>query len=72
MYEASAASPNRITPEIRAAIAAEQAAREQLPRTTNNLVIIMGDIARGGMNQAVIAIESARGRLAGALEALGR
>jgi hypothetical protein len=71
LYVASAASPDRVTPELRAALAAEAAARAQLPRTTRNLVIIMGEIGRGGLNQAVIAIDSARGRLSTALQALG-
>jgi hypothetical protein len=32
------------------------------------MVLIMADIGRGGMNEAVIAIEEARGQLAEALE----
>jgi len=32
--------------------------------------VIMGEIARGGLNQAVIAIEDARGSLADAIDAL--
>ena len=32
------------------------------------MVVIMSDIAQGGLNQAVIAIEEARGSLAQALE----
>ena len=31
----------------------------------------MADVARGGLNQAVIAIEEARGRLSAAADALG-
>jgi len=71
LYQASKASPTRVTPAIRAALKAEQAARNDLPKTTKNLVIIMSEIARGGLNQAVIAIEEARGRLASALAGLG-
>lgn len=67
LYRASADSPDRVTPAIRLALEAEQSAREQLPRNTNGLVIIMAEIGRGGLNQAVIAIEEARGRLAAAL-----
>jgi len=70
LYEASAASPNRQTPAIRDALRAEAAAREDLPRDTRGLSIIMADIAQGGLNQAVIEIEVARGELAGALAAL--
>jgi hypothetical protein len=71
LYVVSADSPTRVTPEIRAALAAEKAAREALPRNTSNLVIILAEIARGGLNQAVIAIEEARARLAAAMADLG-
>ena len=71
LYVAFAASPDKVTPEMRAAEAAEKEARSRLPKTTRNLVIIMGEIGRGGLNQAVIGIESVRGRLAAALTALG-
>ncbi len=70
LYVVSAQSPTRVTPEIRAALAAEKAAREALPRNTSNLGIILAEIARGGLNQAVIAIEEARARLADALAIL--
>jgi stage V sporulation protein SpoVS len=66
---ASAATPGRVTQAIRAAIAAEKAARAQLPGDTSGLVIILAEIGRGGLNQAVIAIEEARGRLADSLAA---
>jgi hypothetical protein len=68
LYVASEGSPDRVTPELRAALRAELAARNQLPRTTNGLSIVMADIARGGLNQAVIGIEQVRGRLAEALD----
>ena len=71
LYVVSATSPTRVTPEIRAALAAEKAARDALPRDTANLGIILAEIARGGLNQAVIGIEEARARLADALAAVG-
>jgi hypothetical protein len=40
----------------------------RLPGDTRGLVVIMVDIAQGGLNQAVISIEEARGSLAGALD----
>ena len=55
---------------VRAAYREESAAREQLPPDTRGLVVIVADIGRGGLNQAVIAIEQARGRLNLALQAL--
>jgi hypothetical protein len=71
LYVVSAKSPTRVTPEIRAALAAEKAARDALPRDTANLGIILAEIARGGLNQAVIGIEEARARLAEALAVAG-
>jgi tetratricopeptide (TPR) repeat protein len=70
VYEATAASPDRVTRAIREALAAEQEARDQLPEDTRGMVIIMSEIGRGGLNQAVIAIEQARGELDGALESI--
>ena len=54
--------------EVRKAFDLEQQARAQLPGDTRAMVVIMSDIAQGGLNQAVIAIEEARGSLAQALE----
>ncbi len=68
LYELLGEARGRITPEIRAAFEAEEAARRDLPPDTRGLVVIMAEIGRGGLNQAVIAIEQARGRLALAVE----
>jgi hypothetical protein len=57
-----------VTGAVRKAFAAEKAARERLPGDTRGLVVIMAEIGRGGMNQAVISIEEARGELDAALE----
>jgi len=54
---------------VRAAFAAEEAAKAQLPTDTRAIIVIMGDIARGGLNQVAIDIEEARGSLAAALAA---
>ena len=54
---------------IRAAFLAEQAARERLPVDTRPLIVIMADVAQGGLNQAVIRIEEARAALGEALDA---
>jgi hypothetical protein len=53
---------------VREAFSGEQAARRGLPADTRGLVVIMSDIARGGLNQAVISIEQARGALSSALD----
>lgn len=69
LYKAMLASKGKVTKDLRAAFAAEEAAKAALPTDTKVIVVIMGDIARGGMNQAVIDIEEARGALAAAIEA---
>ena len=57
-----------MTDPVRKAFDGERAARAQLPRDTQALVVIMSDIAQGGLNQAVISIEQARGALGEALD----
>jgi hypothetical protein len=68
LYGAMVASRGRVTKDVRAAFQGEAAAREALPKDTRALVVIMSDIAEGGLNQAVIAIEGARGSLSDALD----
>lgn len=70
LYDALRRSGGRVTPEVRDAFAAEQAAKERLPPDTRGLVVIVAEIARGGLNQAVIAIEEAKGSLLEALDQL--
>jgi hypothetical protein len=67
LYQALLESKGRVTAKVREAFAAEQAARALLPADTRALVVIMSDVARGGLNQAVISIEQARGTLNAAL-----
>ena len=66
LYTLLEQSLGRVTPDVRAALAGVDVARAQLPPDTRALVVILADIARGGLNQSVIAIEQARGRLAAA------
>ena len=68
LYDALLESKGRVTDRVREAFAGEQAARKGLPADTRGLVVIMSDIARGGLNQAVISIEQARGALSAALD----
>ncbi len=69
LYAAYSKVGSKVTDELRQAIAAEKAARANLPPDTRGLVVIMAEISRGGINGAVIAIEEARGRLTAALAA---
>ena len=67
LYDALRKNDGRVNTAVRRAMEAEQKARDRLPADTRGLVVIMSDIGRGGMNDAVIAIEQARGQLADAL-----
>lgn len=61
-------SRGRVTTAVRKAFTAQQAALAALPGDTRAVVVIMSDIAQGGLNQAVIDIETARGSLRSALD----
>ena len=69
LYKLISKVGSRVTDAVRAAIAAEQAAKNRLPPDTRGLVVIMAEIGRGGMNGAVIAIEEARAALSDAVAA---
>jgi hypothetical protein len=68
LYQALIASNGRVTEPVRKAFDAEREARAQLPADSKPLVVIMSDIAQGGLNQAVISIEQVRGTLNEALD----
>ncbi len=70
LYGLLKASPKKVTPAIRTAFDALTVARQNLPPDTRALVVILDDLARGGLNQAVIAIEDAKGALASAVALL--
>ena len=67
LYQAMLSAKGKVTSAVRAAFAAEEAAKAALPTSTKGIVVIMDDIARGGLNQVVIDIEVTRGSLAAAL-----
>jgi len=56
LYTALRDSGGIVNDAVRVAYREESAAREQLPPDTRGLVVIVADIGRGGLNQAVIAI----------------
>ncbi len=68
LYQSLEDSNGRVTKAVRKAFDAEASARAQLPGDTRGLVVIMSDVAQGGLNQAVISIEQARGNLSSALD----
>jgi hypothetical protein len=70
LYTALRDSGGIVNDAVRKAFKEEGDARAQLPPDDRALVVILSDIGRGGLNQAVIAIEQAKGRLNLALETL--
>jgi hypothetical protein len=68
LYRALIESKGRVTAPVRQAFDDERAARSLLPADSQAVVVIMSDIAQGGLNQAVIKIEEARGALSEALD----
>ncbi len=70
LYAAFRDSAGKVTDAVRTAFQEEGDARAQLPPDNRGLTVIIADIGRGGLNQAVIAIEQARTRLDLALQAL--
>jgi hypothetical protein len=70
LYEATIAAKGRLTDDLKNAAIAERQAHALLPANTSGLVIILAEIARGGLNQAVIGIEQARARLQAAVDDL--
>ena len=70
LYESIVAAKGKVTDAVKDAFAAEKAARNRLPPDTRALVVILSDIGRGGLNQAVIGIEGARGELEAAIDLL--
>jgi hypothetical protein len=70
LYRATIAAKGRITQELKDAFAAERKAHDFLPSNTTGLVIILAEIGRGGLNQAVIGIEETRAKLQAAVDRL--
>ena len=56
-------SGGRVTLAIRTAFSNVQTAQQGLPANTQGLVVIVGDIAQGGLTQALLDIDAARGSL---------
>lgn len=69
VYTLLVASKGKVTKPVQDAYDALKLALAALPGDTRGLVVIMADIARGGLNEAVISIEEAKGRLSDAVDA---
>jgi hypothetical protein len=70
LYAALEATNGHVTAEVKQALAKYEQAKAQLPPDTRALVVILGDIALGGVNQAAIAVETVRGTVAASVAAL--
>jgi len=70
LYRATVAAKGKITQELKDAFKAELKAHDLLPSNTSGIVIILAEIGRGGLNEAVIGIEQTRARLQAAVDQL--
>jgi hypothetical protein len=68
LYQTMRDAKGKVNDAVRKAFAAELAARAALPKDTKGIIVIMNDIARGGLNQAVIAIDTTKGLISKVLE----
>jgi hypothetical protein len=70
LFEVTIAGKGKVTKAMIAAGLAERKARDFLPSNTSGIVIILAEIGRGGLNQAVIGIEETRAKLQTAVDRL--
>jgi hypothetical protein len=70
LYQALQASGGKRNPDVDAAYRAEQLALAALPSDNRAIIVIVSEVSQGGLNQAVIAIEDARGRIDDAIAAV--
>ncbi|MET1232066.1 MAG: hypothetical protein ABWY52_04350 [Candidatus Limnocylindrales bacterium] len=70
LYQALQLSRGRVNDVAREAFADVQRAQKLLPPDTRAIVVIMSDLAQGGLNQAAIRIDEARGALIAAVAAV--
>ena len=71
VYEALDRSGGKITIAVQSARREEQRAFALLPQDRRTIVVIVAEVARGGLTQAVLAIEDAHGRIDDALAEAG-
>jgi hypothetical protein len=67
LYDALVASGGKPTAAVVTAQRAERQAFKRLPPDRRTIIVIVAEVARGGLTQAVLAVEDARGRLEDAL-----
>jgi hypothetical protein len=67
LYAALVVSNGEKTVEVQSAYREERAALEQLPPDRRTIIVIVAEVARGGLTQAVLAIDEASGRIDAAI-----
>jgi hypothetical protein len=71
LYVALDRSGGKVTVTVQLARRDERAAFDRLPPDRRTIIVIVAEVARGGLTQAVLAIEDARGRIDDALAEAG-
>jgi hypothetical protein len=71
VYDALDRSGGKITIAVQSARREEQRAFALLPQDRRTIVVIVAEVARGGLTQAVLAIDDAHGRIEDALAEAG-
>jgi hypothetical protein len=71
VYLALKASKGKVTVEVQSARREERLAFDQLPPDRRTILVIISEVTRNGLTQAVLAIEDAHSRLDEALAAVG-
>jgi hypothetical protein len=69
LYDALKASDGKRNATVDAAYKEEEAALADLPADNREIVVIIAQVSQGGLNDAVLAIEFARGQIDAAIEA---
>jgi hypothetical protein len=67
LYTALRKSNGQLNPEVNAAYREQSLALAQLPADNRAIIVIVAQVAQGGLDQAVVAIEDARARIDKAL-----
>jgi hypothetical protein len=67
LYQALIDSGGTVTNAVQAARRAERAAFEQLPPDRRTIIVILSEVTRGDLTEAVLAIEDAHGQIEDAL-----
>ncbi|MBI3751997.1 MAG: hypothetical protein HY263_10145 [Chloroflexi bacterium] len=70
LYQALKQSGGKRSPTVDEAYRQENLARQGLPPDNRQIVVIVAEVAQAGLNQAVVAIEDARGRIDEAVAAV--